>query len=79
LLAGRLHATLDGERRRLRETGVLLADVEGRLHALDAVESERVRRVRDAIWFDWVRLKADQEFLRVHVAELEQSLGAGAR
>jgi len=75
LLAGRLRATLEGERRRLRETGVLLADVEGRLRTVEAIESERVRRVRDAMWFDWVRLKADHEFLRVHVAELEQSLG----
>ena len=77
LLAGRLRATLAGERRRLRETAVLLADVEGRLRALETIESERIRRVRDATWFDWVRLKADQEFLRVHVAELEQSLGLG--
>jgi hypothetical protein len=78
LLANRLRATLAGERRRLHETTVLLADVEARLRALDGLEFERLRRVRDGMWFDWVKLKADHEFLQVHVAELGRSLGEGA-
>ena len=79
LLAQRLRAALTGERRRLYDSSTLLADVEGRLRAIDAVESDRLRRVRDAMWFDWVRLKADQEFLRVHVTELASALGEPGR
>jgi hypothetical protein len=79
LLANRLRAALEGERRRLRDTTVLLADVEGRIRSLEGIEGDRIRRVREAMWFDWVKLKADHEFLRVHVAELGSSLGGDAR
>jgi hypothetical protein len=75
LLAERLRATFHGEKRRLEESKVLLADLEGRLKTIEAIESEKLRRVHDAMWFDWVRLKADHEFLRVHVAELSATLG----
>lgn len=76
LLANRLKAVRDTERRRLQETRALLADVESRLRTVDSIDSERLRRFRDATWFDYVRLKADFEFLRVHVAELDAALGA---
>jgi hypothetical protein len=79
LLAQRLRALLAGERRRLRESAVQLADLEGRLRAVEAIDSDRLRRVRDALWFDWVGLKADHEFLRVHVTELSAALGEGDR
>jgi hypothetical protein len=75
LLASRLRALLAGERRRLGEVRVLLADVEGRIHAIESIESDKLRRFREAMWFDWVKLKAEQEFLKVHVGELQTSLG----
>ncbi|MCU1277160.1 MAG: hypothetical protein JWM53_706, partial [bacterium] len=75
LLASRLKALLAGERRRLGEVRVLLADVEGRIHAIEAIESDKLRRFRESMWFDWVKLKAEQEFLRVHVAELTTTIG----
>ncbi|MDB4970913.1 MAG: hypothetical protein JWN44_6602 [Myxococcales bacterium] len=75
LLIARLRALHAGEKRRLVELRTLLADVEGRLRSLDAIEGEKLRRFRDATWFDWVRLKSEHEFLRVHVAELTQTLG----
>ena len=77
LLNARLTALLAGEKRRLGEVRVLLADVEGRIHALEAIESDKLRRFREAMWFDWVKLKAEQEFLRVHTAELSTTLGGG--
>jgi len=75
LLASRLRALLAGERRRLGEVKILLADVEGRIHAIESIESDKLRRFRESMWFDWVKLKAEQEFLRVHVAELQTTLG----
>jgi hypothetical protein len=74
LLALRLRALLAGERRRLGEVRVLLADVEGRIHAIESIESDKLRRFREAMWFDWVKLKAEQEFLKVHVGELQTSM-----
>ena len=77
LLASRLRALYASECRRLGEVRVLLADVEGRIHAIEAIESDKLRRFRESMWFDWVKLKAEQEFLRVHVAELQMTLGGG--
>lgn len=75
LLAARLRAIYASECRRLGEVRVLLADVEGRIHAIESLESDKLRRFRESMWFDWVKLKAEQEFLRVHVAELQSTLG----
>lgn len=75
LLSARLRALYASECRRLGEVRVLLADVEGRIHAIEAIESDKLRRFRESMWFDWVKLKAEQEFLRVHVAELQTTLG----
>ncbi|HEX6835190.1 MAG TPA: hypothetical protein VF334_01390 [Polyangia bacterium] len=77
LLAARLRALYASECRRLGEVRVLLADVEGRIHAIESIESDKLRRFRESMWFDWVKLKAEQEFLRVHVAELQTTLGGG--
>jgi hypothetical protein len=77
LLASRLKTLLAGERRRLGEVKILIADVEGRIHAIEAIESDKLRRFRESMWFDWVKLKAEQEFLRVHTGELQSSLGEG--
>jgi hypothetical protein len=79
LLAARLRALLAAERRRLAEATVRLADVEARLRSVEAVGGERLLRVRDAMWFDWVRIKAEHEFLRVHISELADVVGDGAR
>ena len=75
LLASRLRALYAGERKRSAEVRVLLADVEARIHAIESIESDKLRRFRESMWFDWVKLKAEQEFLRVHVAELQTTLG----
>jgi hypothetical protein len=77
LLASRLRALLAGERKRLSEVRVLLSDVEGRIRAIESIESDKLRRFREAMWFDWVKLKAEHEFLRVHTSELAASLGEG--
>ena len=75
LLAARLRAVYTSECRRLGEVRVLLADTEGRIHAIEAIDSDKLRRFRESMWFDWVKLKAEQAFLRVHVGELQATLG----
>ena len=54
---------------------MLFADVEGRIHSIESIEGDKLRRFRESMWFDWVKLKAEQEFLRVHTAELQASIG----
>jgi hypothetical protein len=78
-LTRRLSTVHRAEQRRLRETTVLLADLESRLKSVDAIDNDKLRRYREALWFDWVKLKADHEYLRVHVADLSASLGGTER
>lgn len=75
LLASRLRELLAGERRRLGQVRALVADVGERLRLLNELESDKLRRFRDATFFDYVRLKAELEFLRVHTNDLAASLG----
>ena len=78
-LRRRLGATRQAERLRLEEATVLLADLEARLASVQAVEGERARRYAEYLWFDLVRIKAEHEYLRVHLRELTALLGDGAR
>lgn len=76
-----LRAELASERKRFAEIAVLRADVEARLGSLDGIESDRVRRVRDHLWFDWVTARAQEAYLSARVRELEVALaddGAGS-
>jgi hypothetical protein len=75
LLANRLHVLLAGERRRQGEMRALLAESESRLKMLEGIEGDKIRRVRESLWFDYVKLRAEDAFLRVHAGELAQSLG----
>jgi hypothetical protein len=75
LLADRLRALLGGQRRRQGEVRVLVHDAEARLKMLEGVDSDKLRRFRDSLWFEWVKLRAEDAFLRVHTAELARSLG----
>ena len=46
------------------------------MHLLDSIEGDKLRRFRESLWFDYVRLRAEDAFVRIHAAELAQSLGA---
>lgn len=75
-LVTKLRATQAAETARLKETDTLLADLEGRVRDAQAVGGgDRARLFLDVIWFDLIRVKAEHEYLRVHVQELSQMLG----
>ena len=71
----RLRAVLAIEERRAEETGALVADLDGQLAALRQVGGDASRRARQTVWFEWVKIKAEHEFLTAHVASLRQVLG----
>jgi hypothetical protein len=70
-----LRAVLAIEERRAEETGALVADLDGQLAALRQVGGDASRRARQTVWFEWVKIKAEHEFLTAHVASLRQVLG----
>jgi hypothetical protein len=73
--AAQLAAVLAIEERRAQETGVLLTDLEQQLEAVKNITGETGRRFRQTVWFDWVKVKAEHEYLTAHVATLRQVLG----
>jgi hypothetical protein len=74
-LVARLRALRDTERKRLDETRVLLADMEARYGALQAIRGAKVAEYAQYLWFDLIRTRADHAYLEAHVADLERLLG----
>ncbi|HLU65676.1 MAG TPA: hypothetical protein VKZ63_05345 [Kofleriaceae bacterium] len=63
------------ERRRAEETAVLVADLEQQLRDLERIGSETGRRTRQMLWFEWVKVKAEHEYLRAHVDGITALVG----
>ncbi len=64
------------ERQRLAEAQVLLADLQARLQAVQDLESSRLRRFADALWFEWARLRVEEAGLAARLAALDGLLGS---
>ncbi len=69
-----LRAELESERQRHAEIALLRADVEARWSSLADLESDRVRRVRDNLWFDLIEARAHEAYLGARVQELEVAI-----
>jgi len=83
VLLARLRAVLEAQTRRGQDTRVLLADLEARYKAVEAIAGDSVRAYRDYLWFDLIRLRAEDAYLRAQLEELYALLppdgGATAR
>jgi hypothetical protein len=71
----RLRALRESDRRRVDETRVLLADLESRWDALQALPGERVAELAQYMWFDLVRVRAEHVYAAAHLADLDRVLG----
>ena len=74
-----LLAVYEGERERYAQVAPLIGDVEARMASLEAVETDRARKVREGLWLDFVRLDAERAFLEAHMDALEQLMGLDPR
>ncbi|WP_241759377.1 hypothetical protein [Pyxidicoccus parkwayensis] len=66
------------EESRLREVSTLVADLEGQLREVEALQTREVRRFRDYLLLELTRLRAEQAYLRAHVDALTSLVGTGA-
>jgi hypothetical protein len=71
----RLRALRDTDRKRLEDTRALLADLEARWKTLESLPGERVADVAQVVWFDLVRMRAENAYLVAHLADLDRLLG----
>jgi hypothetical protein len=74
-----LRAALAEEQRRLAEVSLLRRDAEQRWRSLEGIESDRVRRVRDHLWFDLTEARAEEAYLSARVRDLEVAVSDGAQ
>ncbi len=74
----RLRSLLEIETKRAEETRVLADELEGQLQALERIGGENSRRLRDTVWFEAVRARAEAAYFAAHVASLRQILGEDA-
>jgi hypothetical protein len=75
-LVGELRAAWHAEQARLREVGVLVADLEHQLHELESLETQKVRHYRGYLRLELARLRAEHAWLQAHVQELGRFLEA---
>jgi hypothetical protein len=76
-LRRRLLAELAIVRRREAEVGAVLGDLASRLERLDAESGGSAREYAEYLWFDVVRLRADQALLERQRETLERATGGG--
>jgi hypothetical protein len=75
-----LRALRESDRKRLTDVRVLLADLESRYKTLSSLGGERVAEAAQVVWFDVVRMRAEDAYLTAHLADLDRLLGPqGAR
>jgi hypothetical protein len=78
-VARRLDAELSIVRRRRAEVKAALGDLEQRSERLAAAGSATAREYAEYIWFEAVRLRADDAFLREQLRALESLTGSGGQ
>jgi hypothetical protein len=70
-----LRSELELERQRADETAALAADLEAQMAQLDRVGTDETRRYRQTVWFDWVKVRAEQAYYSAHIASLAEVIG----
>jgi hypothetical protein len=77
-LLRQLKAMRSAEETRLREVSVLNADLQQQLEQVRKLQTARVRRFGELLWFELTRLRAEEAFLKVHVKDLAAVVGESA-
>ncbi len=70
MLLDHFRAIQTAELKRLRETEILMQDLEQRLESLRGVGIERAQSYEDYVWFDYVKIKAEHAYLVAHLKDL---------
>ncbi len=55
---------------RFRETQILLADLEQRMKSLQEISDKKAESYRNYLWFDYVKVKAENAYLSAHLKDL---------
>jgi hypothetical protein len=75
--AERLRSLVETASKRQSETATLEADLERQIAALDRVGGDDSRRYRVIVWFDLIKIRAENAYHTAHLEALKQVLGDG--
>lgn len=74
-----LRALIAVDTERSQQMAHLVADLGQQLEILAKVGTDDTARLRQTLWFDWVKAKADLAYLQAHVAAMQEIVGAHAQ
>jgi hypothetical protein len=75
MLLDHFHAIQAAETKRLRETEILMRDLEQRLESVRDVGTERAQSYEDYVWFDYIKIRAEHAYLVAHLKDLAAVTG----
>lgn len=74
-----MRALIELDSQRATQAQALVNDLAQQLEALARIASEDAIRMRQTLWFDWIKAKADLAYLQAHVQAMQEIVGAHAQ
>jgi len=71
----RVRSLVESTTRRAAEVGALEADLAKQISTIDRLGGEDSKRYRQTVWFEWIKLKAEEAYLQAHLKALQEVLG----
>lgn len=75
VLLEHFRAIQTAESERLRETDILLDDLQQRLESVRNVGDQKAQSYEDYVWFDYIKIKAEHAYLVAHLKDLSVVAG----
>jgi hypothetical protein len=73
--ADRVRALIEAQAQRAEEVSALEGDLAKQIQTLDRLGGEDSKRYRQTVWFEWIKIKAEQAYLNAHLRALREVLG----
>ncbi|HET6143130.1 MAG TPA: hypothetical protein VFE02_06445 [Candidatus Acidoferrales bacterium] len=75
MLLDHFRAIQAAEGKRLRETEILMSDLEQKLESIRAIGNDKMQSYEDYVWFDYIKIKAEHAYLVAHLKDLATVAG----
>ncbi|MEP6861235.1 MAG: hypothetical protein ABJE66_11470 [Deltaproteobacteria bacterium] len=70
----RIASEIAVETQRETQVAALVNELDGQLAAVAKIGGDDAKKYRDTIWFDWIKARAEQAYLRAHLASLRETI-----
>lgn len=76
--ADRVRVLIETQTARAEEVAALEADLAKQIKTLDRLGGEDSKRYRQTVWFEWIKIKAEEAYLVAHIKALREVMGGGS-